>query len=84
MSGVLYTFFSFTAEGATVHFEALQFRSESDAISYAGRVFEEEPSAAEVLVYDSEREVSREFRPPLLRSISSAGERMTRELKAAA
>lgn len=75
MFSVLYTFFSFTAKGAPVHFEALPFRSESDAITHAERVFEEEPSAAEVFLYDGEREVSHAFRQPLIR----LGRRATRE-----
>ena len=69
MYGVLYTFFPFTAEGTTVTFEALPFRSESDAIAHATQVFGEEPSAAEVLVYDGERKISQQFRPSLTKRV---------------
>ena len=66
MPGRLYTFFSFPAaeEGASEWFEALAFRSDDDAIGHIGRLFDEEPLAGEVVVYEGEREVFREVRPP--------------------
>lgn len=66
MPGRLYTFFSFPSaeEGASEWFEALAFRSDDDAIRHIGRLFAEEPFAGEVVVYEGEREVFREVRPP--------------------
>jgi hypothetical protein len=63
MPDALYTFFPFTADGANGGFEALTFGSDADAIIHAVRLFREEPLAAEVLVCESDREVSREVRP---------------------
>lgn len=63
MFGALYTFFPFTVEGTTVLFEAMMLRSDGDAIAHAAWILEEEPSAAEVVVYQGEREVSHEVRP---------------------
>jgi hypothetical protein len=72
----IYTFFPFTAEGASAGFEALAFRSDADAIHHVGQLFREEPLAAEVLVCEADREVSREVRASTLRGLGEGRPRL--------
>ena len=61
----IYTFYPYTAEGSALMFEALDLADDEIAIARAGLLLNLHASAAEVVVWQDEREVHRETRAGL-------------------
>lgn len=58
----IYTFYPYTAAGSALMFEAIDLADDGIAMTHAGRLLAQHASAAEVVVWQEDREVHRETR----------------------
>ena len=58
----IYTFYPYTAEGSALMFEAIDLADDEIAMAHAGHMLSQHASAAEVVVWQEDRQVHREAR----------------------